>query len=118
MESIYYIPKRPESTPLFDKDGNVSIIFDGEMIEISSDLFNKMFEEFDYKNEDIVYDKEFYHYNDSVESVNKLVDEIYQLKNNGVSKEDMQEVITIILEEKDVSHKETVMKLIDDIYGN
>jgi len=102
METIYYIPKAPQSVPLIDTEkGIVSFMIDNEMIDVPLPLFKKLFEKAEPKPG----------------SKNDAKEALLALKNMGLSRQDIKKIISSSIKDRGLRDiDEFAEKFLDDIF--
>lgn len=99
METIYYIPREPESVPLIDEEKKiVSVMFDGEMVDMPLPLFKKLFVKQDEQEK-----REF----SMVENTRTMVN---QIKSMGLGKEDFYKIMDENLDDRGLSSMKSEVK--------
>lgn len=121
MKATYYIPKQPDSVPLIDEEKQiVTLIIDGETIDISISLFNKIYKEAEQKENNTSFNPYIFSLDDSSPQniMNSLKKAVRDLKSMGLPKEALIQSMDAILNERGMAPAyNEAKKIIEDIFN-
>lgn len=112
MKSIYYVPRKPDSIPLINKETDtVQLVIEGELVEMPYSLFQKIYKESDSST---IYKVDVTSVDSIKESAKSM---ILDMKKMGFEKDDIKNVLSKVMDTNNMqAAKSIAMGIIDDVY--